>query len=103
MVKYSNPIYFKYSDELKKALLQDDIKFLKVYGDDDICVEYKRVIEEKPFTNADHIRAMTDKELAEWFLKIAVCPCDAMNDGCALNDDTCRQAWLDWLKEEVKE
>ena len=54
-------------------------------------------------TNADKIRCMTDEELAEWFLKIASCPCDAMNGGCALNDDTCRQAWLEWLKEEVKD
>ena len=55
------------------------------------------------FTNADRIRNMTDEEFAEWFLKIAVCPCDAMNGGCALNDDTCRQAWLEWLIEEVKD
>jgi len=54
-------------------------------------------------TNADRVRSMTDEELAEWFLKIAACPCDAMNGGCALNDDTCRQAWFKWLKEEVKE
>ena len=56
-----------------------------------------------PATNADHIRSMTDEELAEWFLKIAACPCDAMNGGCALNDDTCRQAWLEWLKEEAED
>ena len=58
-------------------------------------------IPKKPKTNADRIRAMTDEELAEWFLKIAACPCDAMNDGCALNDDTCKQAWLDWLRKEI--
>lgn len=54
-----------------------------------------------PTTNADRIRAMTDEELAEWYLKISMCPCDAMNDGCALNDDTCRRAWLDWLRKDA--
>ena len=49
-------------------------------------------------TNADRIRSMTDEKMAEWFLKIAACPCDAMNDGCALNDDTCREAWISWLE-----
>lgn len=54
-------------------------------------------------SNGDAIRSMTYEELGEWLLKNAACPCVAMNGGCALNDDTCRQAWLDWLKEEVKE
>ena len=36
--------YIKYAKDLKRDLLRDDVKFLKVYGDDDTCVEYKRVI-----------------------------------------------------------
>ena len=51
-------------------------------------------------TNADRIRSMTDEELAELGLRIAMCPCDAMNAGCALNDDTCREAWISWLKRD---
>ena len=54
-------------------------------------------------TNADRIRNMTDDELGEWLLKNAACPCVAVNCGCALNDDTCRQAWLEWLRAEVKD
>lgn len=53
-------------------------------------------------TKGDRIRTMSDEELAEWGLRNAMCPCDAMNAGCALNDDTCRQAWLNWLKEETE-
>lgn len=53
-------------------------------------------------TNAEHIRSsMTDEEIADWYLRNAMCPCDAIRDGCALNDDTCRQAWIEWLREEV--
>lgn len=53
-------------------------------------------------TKGDKIRDMTDEELAEWFLKNAVCPCVAVDEGCALNDDTCKQAWLSWLEEKAE-
>ena len=72
-----------------------------IIGKCPICGEEMRIGSD--MTNADRIRSMTDEELGEWLLKNAACPCAAMNGGCALNDDTCRQAWLDWLKEEVKE
>ena len=41
----------------------------------------------EPETNADHIRAMTDEELAEWLSK---------------NDPECdpKEWWLRWLKQE---
>ena len=40
---------------------------------------------EKPMTNADRIRAMTDEELADFLLHI------------------CDWNWLDWLKAPVEE
>lgn len=53
-------------------------------------------------TNSEHIRScMTDEEIADWYLRNAMCPCVAIRDGCALNDDTCRQAWIEWVREEV--
>ena len=52
-------------------------------------------------TNADHIRSMTNDELAEWI---------AYRQGCFERQDkrcskygTCRDCWFDWLKEETKE
>lgn len=56
-------------------------------------------------TNADRIRAMTDEELSSWINDHANCNrrCEAWKDGCMYSDSTCRAAWLDWLKEEVKE
>lgn len=113
MAKRSERIYTKYSEELKKALLQDDIKFLKVYGDNDACVEYKR-IEYGHLTNADRIRAMTDEGLAECIhLHIdceQTCPCF---DACHKEYEgeaekyfiytPCEQKLLEWLKQEVKD
>ncbi len=43
MAKQGKRIYVKYAEELKKNLLRDDIKFLKAYGDDGACIEYKRI------------------------------------------------------------
>lgn len=57
-------------------------------------------------TNADRIRTMSDKELAQWIADIAMCnncraknthtakPCKGLYDGCKGN-------WLDWLEQEV--
>ena len=49
-------------------------------------------------TNADHIRSMTDEDLAICLANLASCPdCYARREGCGIN---CWEAWLDWLKEE---
>jgi len=55
-------------------------------------------------TNADSIRAMTDEELAEWLDKHVEC----MGHDCPADKhcgvaESCKQAWLDWLKAEVTE
>lgn len=61
--------------------------------------------EERPLTNADKIRAMTDEELAKWFCDKVSCGCEclALCRNCGRNDKSCSQAWLNWLKQEVKE
>ena len=46
-------------------------------------------------TNADRIRAMTDKELA----KIIVCQDNRLGDDCFYGN--CDECTLDWLKQEV--
>ena len=54
---------------------------------------------EKPQTNADRIRAMTDEELAIEETAKGGCPHD-----CETPDDLdtdCVRCWLDWLKQEV--
>ncbi|MBQ6536830.1 MAG: hypothetical protein IJI40_08665 [Firmicutes bacterium] len=62
-----------------------------------------------PMTYADHIRDMTDEELAEWGATLPCCPpgpdleelCYPQN--VCENTDFARKCWLDWLKQEVKE
>lgn len=59
---------------------------------------------QKPITNADCIRAMTDEELAELFANNNCGYC-RIHDFCfakgiAIN---CEDAWFDWLKHEVNE
>ena len=51
-------------------------------------------------TNADHIRSMTDEELAK-FIASGV-PKDVCRDRCGGDEGfDCSECVLDWLKEEV--
>lgn len=53
-------------------------------------------------TNADRIRAMTDEDLSRFidslFEGVHGCPGDHW-DKCTYPDRTCRDCWLDWLRE----
>ena len=73
--------------------------------DDTLTEPYETCLNWKPITNADHIRAMTDKELAKWFCdKVSCgCVCLALCKDCGRDDKSCTQAWLNWLKQEVME
>lgn len=94
-----NGIPYATEVSLEAAIALVEALFKKWFAEPNLAFEILRIT--KP-SNADRIRSMTDEELAEWGLRNAMCPCDAMNAGCALNDDTCRQAWLNWLKEETE-
>ena len=52
-------------------------------------------------TNADHIRAMTDEELAEWF-SIYCCRNKTYDAHCE-TFGSCKACWSSWLQEEAKE
>ena len=53
-------------------------------------------------TNADRIRAMSDEELAElpweYDFQCYMCPNKPL---CDDGYKTCKELWLDWLKQEV--
>ena len=67
-------------------------------------IEYEEL---KPKTNADRIRAMTDEELMEFlehdYWSIDYCkkdaPIDQETKECLL--PSCKQCWLEWLKQEA--
>ena len=69
------------------------------------CVVSATIPEVKPQTNADRIRAMTDEELAEWFLKIQYDISDYYCGGhsCEPTLPTGKESWLCWLKQEASE
>lgn len=68
-------------------------------------LEMKRKKMQKPQTNADRIRSMTDEELAV-LLEGCICPKDPCPD---IDHDTptdkkrCTECWLDWLKQREGE
>ena len=55
-------------------------------------------------TNADRIRSMSDEELADWNIELSGCGklCPALKAGCAYTDQNCKDAWLEWLKQEIE-
>ena len=68
------------------------------------CCDFDDCEEKKP-SNADHIRAMSDEELAEWLKNIWYsCTCGPRDNGnrCADFKDDCNACWLDWLKQEAE-
>ena len=60
--------------------------------------------ERKKLTNADKIRQMSDEELAEWYYEHQsdCSDCLAKRRNCMVSKNTCKKAWLDWLKQEVE-
>lgn len=57
------------------------------------CPEYKQ----KPMTNADRIRSMTDEELCDWVSD--GCP----QDECDSSIIDCWTCWMRWLKQPAEE
>ena len=72
-----------------------------IIGKCPICGEEMRIGSD--MTNTDRIRSMTDEKLAEWLCRKADCNeyCCAYRSYCNKNDEACKQAWLEWLKEEA--
>lgn len=58
-------------------------------------------------TNADHIRSMTDEELAKWMFITDGCPPVSCNyefsPGENMLNKFCKKCALDWLKQPYKE
>ena len=60
--------------------------------------------EPPPITNADHIRSMTDEELAEFLMKLLRQGVDCFAEGVfpyhpCPQDHDCRKCGVDWLKQ----
>ena len=71
-----------------------------------ISSEHKIAIYFRPKTNADRIRAMSDEELADYWLK-CTCVCDwcslkAKCDEDTISKDRCMRGILEWLKQPAE-
>lgn len=61
---------------------------------------------EKPLSNGDEIRSMSDEELAKMMEDNGDCPpraCPHEEKGAKITRQDCEMCWLEWLKEEVKD
>ena len=57
--------------------------------------------ERKPRNRFEKLKSMTMEQMAEFIAKFHGCSrCPGFNVPC---DNRCKEYWLDWLKEEVKE
>lgn len=52
-------------------------------------------------TNGDHIRKMTDEELAKTIDRAAITQCPPGGDCTGKKNYECTTCWLDWIREET--
>lgn len=72
------------------------------YLDGSDCDRFARGVLAPPPTNADHIRSMTDQELADFLALFTMCDfCPADNENCPKN--CCSMRLERWLKKPYKE
>lgn len=77
-------------EELAKALKYDRDQYMRGYTDG-------RMYTPPVITNADRIRAMSDEELANALAHKA----DVCGNCSADSLNTCKECWLEWLKQEA--
>lgn len=102
----------KYWDkQLRKAKIYHSLDFAE-----DVCkayeecnckiVEVSLAIVQETMTNADHIRSMSDEELADAFNSVTRCRTCLAKDVCKAHEAglmECTQDFLTWLKQPYEE
>ena len=58
---------------------------------------------EKPKTNADRIREMSDEELAEKASELIACRLCPIAESPWCDLDMCQENWISWLRSPVEE
>ena len=76
------------------------------WGGCEACSEYTE--RNKPTTNGDRIRAMSDEELAVWGMyDLGTCPTFDKHQTCpkcgVCSAQEIEQCWLNWLNQEAKD
>lgn len=69
------------------------------------CDAFNQAVLNRPRTNADQIRTMSDRDLAEWICNTnSVCECCAIRGKCEepYNDFVCTKNVLEWLQQPAE-
>lgn len=100
---YSGKCYYlKCSSDCPNDGFCDDCE--KLFEAIDCLGEYEDKAEQKPMTNADRIRAMTDEELANFLANPCECSVDTTIDGHReCGNKLCIQYLLEWLQQPAEE
>lgn len=85
--------------EQLQQLSDEDLMRFRNMGRHSLAEIREKVAYVKTMTNADRIRAMSDKELAE----VIMCPYDADPDLCTRPGGQCFECSLKWLQEPAME
>lgn len=76
---------------------------LKVEYGTGYCYKCRVIVDPKPQTNADRIRAMSDEELADFMNSTEACDAQPLSKCRLATNASCRACTLDWLKQPAKE
>ena len=97
-----NGYYLKCSSDCPNDGFCDDCE--KLFNAIDRLGEYEDKAEQKPKTNADRIRAMSDAELAIWLCD--TCVCSECCTACIAKPPKCpgesEGAWYEWLQQPAE-
>ena len=81
---------------------------MRTFTEEEVEILLNNRIFEKPNTNAERIRSMSDEELADYIFGVSVHekPCVLCSDDCdfcELTDEECKNRTLKWLQSEAEE
>ena len=68
------------------------------------CAAFNNAVEDKPMTNADRIRAMSDEELCEYMMSAPAIPCDVKISAMMKRNNCydCQACIMEWLKQPAE-
>lgn len=72
------------------------------FAEESECAAFNNAVEDKPMTNADRIRAMSDEELRELFMFDTPCEMIVNSGNCLGSPCNCRECILIWLQQPAK-
>lgn len=87
----------------KMTMFLESMSFYReaTFTDDSDCAEFNRAVEDKPMTNADRIRAMSDEELVSMIMGAPDYPCDVKIPAGEC-DEKCEKCIMDWLQQPAE-